>query len=128
MKDFDTYTEKEREELLEELEKTKVLIASGYAGLNKQGITVDRRIYPDAVAFQGNKSLGIPKPKKLSGLIQIKHGYVSYLAIYEIVAYISRVTVNNGQHSWQRIFKTFDKEEYKTKLDELLGSGCYEEF
>ncbi|MEP0004434.1 MAG: hypothetical protein ABJ387_01525 [Balneola sp.] len=59
--------------------------------------------------------------------IRFKHGYVSYLALYEIVAFISRVNVNNGKHSWQRIFKTFDEEEYKAKVDELLSSGCYEE-
>lgn len=63
------------------------------------------------------------EPKK----IRFKHGYVSYLACYEIVAFISRVTVNKGKHSWQRIFKTFDEDEYKTKLDELRSDGCYEE-
>jgi len=61
------------------------------------------------------------------GKIRIRHGHVSYLDIYEITAFISRVTVNNGKKCWQRIFKTFDKHEYEAKVKELLSSGNYKE-
>ncbi len=59
--------------------------------------------------------------------IQIKHGYVTNLGLYEIVAFISRVTQNDGKHSWQRIFESFDEEDYKNQVARLFSSGCYEE-
>jgi hypothetical protein len=38
---------------------------SGYAGVNKKGNIVDRRLYPDAVPVQKNSIFGIPEPREL---------------------------------------------------------------
>ncbi|MEP0004560.1 MAG: hypothetical protein ABJ387_03600 [Balneola sp.] len=64
-KDFDTYTEEERQEHLKALEDHRKLIESGYAGLNKNCHTVDRREFPEAVPYEENRLLGIPKPKEV---------------------------------------------------------------
>ena len=47
--------------LLDSLELTK----TGYAGIDKNGMKVDRRIYPDAIPLQKNTLLNIPEPKKV---------------------------------------------------------------
>ena len=41
------------------------LIVSGFAGVNKKGHIVDRRLQPDATPMRENSTLGIPKPKDL---------------------------------------------------------------
>lgn len=38
---------------------------SGYAGIDRNGSIVDRRLYPKAVPVQKNEMLNIPEPKKL---------------------------------------------------------------
>lgn len=43
---------------------------SGYAGVNRQGMIVDRRTNPDAVPVQKNDLFGIPEPKKVTKLVQ----------------------------------------------------------
>lgn len=43
----------------------QTLVASGYAGVDRQGMIVDRREYPDATPIQANKLLGVPKPHKI---------------------------------------------------------------
>lgn len=52
-------------ERLAKLEETQLLVASGFAGVNKKGTIVDRRIDPSAVPMQKNDHLRIPEPKKL---------------------------------------------------------------
>lgn len=41
------------------------LIASGYAGVDKTGMIVDRREHPDALPMQKNTLLNIPAPRPL---------------------------------------------------------------
>lgn len=41
---------------------------SGYAGMSKEGMIVDRRQYPDAIPVQKNTLMGIPEPKGLEEL------------------------------------------------------------
>lgn len=40
---------------------------SGYAGINRKGHIVDRRMDPDAIPVQKNTLLGIPEAKELTG-------------------------------------------------------------
>ena len=44
---------------------TQYIIESGYAGVNRNGTIVDRRIYPDAVPIQPTSFSNAPKPKEL---------------------------------------------------------------
>lgn len=49
----------------QDLIDTYELITSGYAGVNKQGTIVDRRLFPDAVPIQENTMFNTPKPRKI---------------------------------------------------------------
>lgn len=49
----------------ERLLKTKALIESGYAGVDKEGQIVDRRMYYDAMPIQKNRIFAAPEPKEV---------------------------------------------------------------
>lgn len=49
----------------EQLRESLALTKTGYAGMNKEGQKVDRRIDPSAVPYQYNPSLNIPYPKQV---------------------------------------------------------------
>ena len=51
-----------RKDLVDAIE----LNASGYAGVNRNGTLVDRRLFPDAIPVQENPLFGVPKPKPLN--------------------------------------------------------------
>lgn len=53
------------QEALKELRKHNELKQSGFAGVDKQGQIVDRRICPTAIPMQKNSLLDIPEPKSI---------------------------------------------------------------
>jgi len=58
-------TEEQKQARLKKLMESIALTKSGYAGIDKNGNKVDRRLFPDAVPLQYNPSLGIPHPKEI---------------------------------------------------------------
>jgi hypothetical protein len=58
-------TEEEKKRLAH-LESIVELTKSGYAGIDKNGTIVDRRIVKDAIPIQENRLFGTPKPKKIT--------------------------------------------------------------
>jgi hypothetical protein len=58
-------TNEEKQARLKLLQESIELTKSGYAGIDKNGNKVDRRLFPDAVPLQYNPSLNIPHPKEL---------------------------------------------------------------
>lgn len=55
----------EQQKKIQELRRTRKLIQSGYAGINRKGNIVDRREDKSAVPIQKNSLLGAPKPKPI---------------------------------------------------------------
>ena len=53
------------QQLIEQL-KALQISKSGYGGIMPNGNIVDRREHPEAIPIQENKSLGVPKPKKIT--------------------------------------------------------------
>jgi|ADGO01.1.fsa_nt_gi hypothetical protein len=50
----------------EDLIETHYLLESGYAGIDKEGRIVDRRLFPDTVPIQENPMFNTPKPKPVN--------------------------------------------------------------
>jgi hypothetical protein len=49
----------------EQLTRLQGVIAEGFAGVDKKGTIVDRRIVPDAVPIPANPMMRTPEPKKV---------------------------------------------------------------
>ncbi len=55
-----------REAGRQDLIDTDEINQSGYAGINRQGMIVDRRQFPDAVPVQQNPLFNVPAPKDVA--------------------------------------------------------------
>ena len=66
-------------------DKTKAIIESGYAGVDKTGKIVDRREYPDAVPIQRNTLLDVPEPKEGDYQTSVANDMAIMQAINEMV-------------------------------------------
>jgi hypothetical protein len=53
---------------LDKLLEVQKITKLGFAGVDKDGRTVDRRLYKDAIPMQKNRLLNIPEPKKVDGI------------------------------------------------------------
>lgn len=56
----------EQQKRLKQLTDSIELTKSGYAGIDKDGKKVDRRLFPDAVPLEYNPDLNIPHPKDVN--------------------------------------------------------------
>ncbi len=62
-------TEESRNKLIaqgrQDLVDTYDLLQTGYAGINRSGTIVDRRLFPEAIEIKHNSMFDTPPPKKI---------------------------------------------------------------